>query len=474
MPNQPNTSDREVALPGTNRIIGTRARLFPSVADSSRENRLTSIFLAVLPQIPELAKDLLGTVGVSVGKHTKIECWTEVEFENTPEKDKRKRPDGLIVVTTGKKTWTALVEAKIKDNAIDEVQLNQYLKMARECKVNAMITISNQFVARADHSPTSIKLQSNSKVSLYHWSWTYIQTRCGILSISKDAVQDDEQAFMLKEFVRFLDHKDTGVKRFNSMGTSWKALIDGLRHNTFREKSKEVLDCVGNWHQEERDLSLLLSRLVASVVTARISPNLKSNPRKRLEEGAARLVREKELVSIFDVPYSAAPIRISAHLSDRCLTFSMKLDAPKGNTTTQGRVGWLLRMLNDDKEKKSEQRLLVRAHWPGRAQPTLESLSELRGKGNWKKIEKGNKGYPHAFEVILQEDLGRSFEGPEKFIQKLEEGVETFYKLVGRRLKKYQPSPLQPRTQEISKQNNVASPEGDHADLEETVNKKQN
>jgi hypothetical protein len=37
---------------------GTPARLFPIVADSSRENRLTSVLLATLTAIPTLAQDL--------------------------------------------------------------------------------------------------------------------------------------------------------------------------------------------------------------------------------------------------------------------------------------------------------------------------------------------------------------------------------------------------------------------------------
>ena len=91
---------------------GERAKLFPTVADTNRENRLLSIFLALLPHMPGLAKNLFATIGLRVGERTKIECWSEVV--PTQGEHLNKRPDGLIVVKTSKTTWSALVEAKIK------------------------------------------------------------------------------------------------------------------------------------------------------------------------------------------------------------------------------------------------------------------------------------------------------------------------------------------------------------------------
>ena len=454
MPKQSDPSDRDDKLPDFIER-GTRARLFPSVADSNRERRLTSVFLAILPQMRDLAEDLLATTGVKVGKSTKIDCWTEVEPKKTLVKDKAIRPDGLIVLRIGRKTiWTALVEAKIKENAIEKEQVEKYLRMAQSCNIDAVVTISNQFVARADHSPVAIDGRLlRGKVRLYHWSWTYIRTRCEILS--RDAIQDAEQAFMLKQFVLFLGDKDTGVKRFNSMGESWKKIIETV--GPLRKDSPEVLDCVGSWHQEERDLSLQLSRVVATAVRAIVSPKFKNDPNKRLKDGAERFAKDKKLFSAFDIPNSAAPLEICADLASRRLIFSMKLKAPvdKG---TQGHIGWLLRMLKSDKD--DERQLLVRAHWPGRAPSTQALVSELRE--NWKDIQGSNsnsKVKPHSFEVILAEDLGRSFSGPQKFIQHLEEGSEKFYNLAGRRLKKWSPSPLQPVTSENLSQNTQASPE---------------
>ncbi|MCB2082024.1 MAG: hypothetical protein KDD76_05250, partial [Rickettsiales bacterium] len=60
--------------------------------------------------VEEYAKGLLAQFGVRLGKTSKIECFTEIVFKGA---DKNIRPDGLITVTTGSNTWSAIVEAKI-------------------------------------------------------------------------------------------------------------------------------------------------------------------------------------------------------------------------------------------------------------------------------------------------------------------------------------------------------------------------
>ncbi|ATX65017.1 hypothetical protein [Roseinatronobacter bogoriensis] len=180
---------------------GERARLFPVLADTSREGRIASIFLALLPTIPSLAEVVLGTVGLRIGKRTQIETYTEIVLNDTSEI--KNRPDGLIVVRNGKSTWSALVEAKIGKADLDVDQVTRYIEAAKSNKIDAVITISNQFVARADVSPLTLPKTTLKKAGLFHWSWTWLQTQCDILSHQK-RVDDQEQEFLLREFQRLL------------------------------------------------------------------------------------------------------------------------------------------------------------------------------------------------------------------------------------------------------------------------------
>lgn len=162
---------------------GEHARLFPILADTNRERRITSLFLALLPHIPALAADVLGAVGVRVGKRTKIESFTEVVFKEG--KDINVRPDGLIIVSNSTSRWSALVEAKIGKAKLNPEQIEKYLELAKLNGIDAIITISNEFVDRADHSPVSVPKTLLHKVDLFHWSWTGISTKCDILAYQK-------------------------------------------------------------------------------------------------------------------------------------------------------------------------------------------------------------------------------------------------------------------------------------------------
>ncbi len=120
---------------------GERARLFPVLSESSKEGRATSIFLSCLAASPDLAASLFGTIGRRVGVRTQIEVYTEVGNAGKPEL----RPDGLILLRTGNSTWSALLEAKVGSSDLEQSQIEVYLDLARTHKVDAVITVSNQF-----------------------------------------------------------------------------------------------------------------------------------------------------------------------------------------------------------------------------------------------------------------------------------------------------------------------------------------
>ena len=418
---------------------GQRARLFPTVADTSRENRLLSIFLALLPHSPTLAQDLFSTIGLRVGMRANIECWIEVVPAYGDHLDKR--PDGLIVVKIGKRTWSALVEAKIKKSKIDVEQVTKYLRAAKECGIDAVITISNEFVARADQSPVKVDKRLLNKTDLFHWSWTYIHTRCEILF--RDTNDDSLQAFLLNEFLRLLDHKDTGVERFTAMNSKWREIVQtAANQGALKKNDPDVEECVGCWYQEERDLSLQLSRHVGAKVNTVIGRKFEKDPNARLKEGVTQLVENRILYSSFRVPDCAANLEVCAHLIARTLTYSMKLRAPLDRKSSKARVNWLLRMLPDN-----DNRLFVRAHWPGRGEPTFKSVEELRDNPSVLSSDNSDAA-PHSFEVLLIEHLKGDFSGNRKFIERVEGSITQFYDLVGQHLRAWQappPKPVKPR-----------------------------
>ena len=141
---------------------GEKARLFPVLADTSKEGRSTSILLSCLVHVREFGQAMLGSVNQRVGKLASLAAYTEVTFADRGE-EKAHRPDGLIVLRVGRRRWKALVETKVGNTRLDDEQLAAYTRLAREHSIDAVITVSNQFTSRPDHHPVKALRQNALK-----------------------------------------------------------------------------------------------------------------------------------------------------------------------------------------------------------------------------------------------------------------------------------------------------------------------
>ena len=101
--------------------------------------------------------------------------------------DKDSRLDGLILIVISGIIQDALfIEVKNGKDLIKIDQIMKYYKIAQALNnVPKILTISNEFVADSSQSPILIKNQSK-KISLYHFSWTYIKTLAQLLLFDND------------------------------------------------------------------------------------------------------------------------------------------------------------------------------------------------------------------------------------------------------------------------------------------------
>ena len=412
------------------------ARLFPVLADTSKEQRATSIFLAVISQVPDLAEAILSTIGVRVGKRTTIEAYTEVELKQ--EVSSPGRPDGLLMVHSSRSIWTALIETKIGNAALDSDQVSKYLEMARANDIDAVITISNQFVARPDHSPVDVSKNLLRKTGLYHWSWWSISTQSEILELQK-TVEDQDQVFLLKELNRFFSHPKTGVERFTQMASGWRDTVQAVTNGVRLTKSApEVEAAVSSWFSEERDLCLQMSRHVGTQVTAKMQREHVRSAEQRLKDVIAEVVVTPMLKSSLRVPDCASDIEICADLMRKTISVSMSLRAPEDRKSTKARLNWLLRMLKQD-----DPRLFVQARWAGKVAPTRKKVADLRDEPE--AIQASNPDLaPRTFDVVLVETLGKRFAGRKTFVEDIERIVREFYDLVSVNLRAWHAPPPKP------------------------------
>jgi hypothetical protein len=201
-----------------------RARLFPILAETSKEGRTLSIFLATLATVRELRVNLLSAIGQRIGPATTVRTYTEAVFKCAKGEPNLGRPDGLIVLDTYGRRWTALVEAKVGKSDISAEQLGRYLELAKKNKIDAVITISNQFSVVPQHHPLRINMTKYKGVDLFHFSWMHILTEADLLTVNRD-VNDDDQAYILSEFLRFISHESAGVQGFSQMPAEWPDVV---------------------------------------------------------------------------------------------------------------------------------------------------------------------------------------------------------------------------------------------------------
>jgi len=223
---------------------GEPARLIPVTADSKKEERATSILLATLMSVDEFRKQMLGSLKVRTGSRTHLHAWTEINLDDgkkAREKKNHDRPDGLLVLNTGQKEWHALVEAKIGNSELSEDQLTHYLKRARDHKIDALITVSNQFVALPTHHPVRVSKTLLRGVDLFHWSWMYVVTQASLL-LQEDAIKSDDQRFILEEALRYFNHESSGVTTFDRMNPEWKDVVGKVQSGAPLKKTAEEVE----------------------------------------------------------------------------------------------------------------------------------------------------------------------------------------------------------------------------------------
>jgi len=290
---------------------GERARLFPVLADTSKEGRTESILLACLSNVDEFGRSLMSTVGQRAGPRTRIECFTEVCFQNQNEK---LRPDGLIVLGIGGRQWKAIIEAKVGNSDLELGQVETYLDLARDNEIDALITISNQFAAVPAVHPLQLSSSARRKIELYHWSWMHVLTEASLL-LSNDEILDRDQRFMLNEMVRFLTHPSAGVKGFDQMPAAWTELVNSVQAGAAPSANgPETLETIGAWHQVVRDLSLTMSRQLGVEVSPKIPREHLRDLDARAKADATQLCEDRCLCATLSIPDAAAPLEVTADL----------------------------------------------------------------------------------------------------------------------------------------------------------------
>ena len=438
--------------PSLDQIIekATPARLIPTA--KQQELRLTTVLLATMKVVQPLAKSLLENwADRRCGKRARLETYTEVSFPASRGKS-RFRPDGLLVLHTGRQRWTALVEAKAGTAAVEENQIANYVSVAESYGIDSVLSVSNQRVALPEHVPyRSPRSRKKHKIPLRHGSWASMRTEAELILNSKPKDEEDEvdeeQRYILEEMVHYFRHPKSGVLDFDRMNRGWQRVADAAVSGSPLSDG-EIEAAVGAWHQEVRDLCLILSRRTHERVDTFL-PLKHRGPQGaaiRLEDDCANLRESWRLDAKLRVPDAADDIVVAADFRRRTASCAMELQAPQDRVKAGARINWLKAQLLGRKFENgsvSPSKVHVRALWRGKGKHTQATLAEIRDQ-TWP-LESESSRNLTRFVIFMREGLGNRFRNRDgrEFVASLEGLVDRYYTRVGQHLRVWNKPPPQ-------------------------------
>lgn len=316
-----------------------RARLMPITGINGadeEERRGTSVLLAVLKAVQEFGRAITTRMGAPVGA---IETFIECEFDSC-------RPDGAIRVRgRGNKIWTALVEVKTRRNTLQVAQVETYLDVARDNGYDAVVTISTELPDVPGGHPLSVDKRKSKKVPLHHISWSEIHTEA-LIERDNHAVSDPDQAWILSEFIRYLESPKSGALEFDDMGASWVAVREAAARSTLRANDPGAAEVVGRFGQLVSYAGMRLSQRLGVVVKPGISRRDQEQAVLRAQQQLSEFVSSGRLSGSLLVPNAVGPLQITADLRANRVECSVTIEpAMKARPST--RVTWVTRQLRE-------------------------------------------------------------------------------------------------------------------------------
>lgn len=407
------------------------ARLIPTSGISGaeeQERRATSALLAVLASVREFGRAITAPLGAGSGA---VRTYIEVPFLLG---DKRCYPDGLIRVSRGSKSWTCLVEVKTGTNVLETLQLENYLDIAREQGFDALLTISNEIPPAAGQHPTKLDRRKLKKVALHHLSWSQVLAEA-VIQKEHRGVADPDQAWILGELIRYLEHPRSGALEYDDMGPGWVPVRDAVAAGTLRASDKGAPEVAARFDALLRYVSLRLGRQLGTEVTPLLSRKEQAEPALRNQILVSSLVATGTVSGAIRIPNTVGPLHVTLDLRAGRVSCHVDLEAPKdGRPAT--RVNWVVRQL-----KSAPDNVRVEAYQAfSRGGSTAELLRDVRS--NPAVLLSDAKNEIKTFRLALTTPLGpKRGRGRGGAIDSVLDAVDAFYADVLGQLKAWTATP---------------------------------
>lgn len=403
------------------------ARLIPTSGIGSpieQERRATSALLAVISAVDEFGRALLKPCGAPAGH---VETYVEVPFDLGK---KALRPDGVIRVSRGKREWTALVEVKTSSNELQVEQVENYLDLAKDNGYDAVITISNEIPPVAGSHPLVLDKRKVKSVPVYHFSWVRIVS-IALMQKEVHGVQDPDQAWILGELIRYLEHDNSGALAFTDMGASWTKVREDARKGVLRKSDPDVVDVATKFDALVRYTCLRLGQKLGTEVFPQLPRRQLQNPKERTAELVDELVADSCLAARIRIPDTVADLEVKCDLRGQQIHVSVTVPA-SGHSRSETRVRWLMRQLSEDLEN-----VVIEAS--GRGRKMAAPITEIRKDEKVLAPDSDKEITRFKITHIYPMGVAKSTRAKSSFIDSVGTSIDDFYGRVLQRLKPWTP-----------------------------------
>jgi len=407
------------------------ARLIPTSGINGadeQERRATSALLAVMSAVREFGRSLTQQFGAPAGQ---VQTFIEVPFRLG---DSKFFPDGLIRVSRGQRRWTALVEVKTGSNELQAEQLERYLDIAREQGFDALITISNQIAPVPGQHPTTVDKRKLKKVALHHLPWSEVLT-VAVMQKEYRGVADPDQAWVLGELIRYLEHPRSGALEFSDMGPTWVSVREAVSAGTLRPSDTAAVEVAGRFDALVRFAGLKLGRQLGTEIVPALARREIAEPAVRTQALVAQLASTGSMTAALRIPGAVGALSVTADLRAGKITCHVDVEAPKeGRPTT--RVNWLVRQLKVAPDSVRLESFAAYSRGPGNAE-----LLKLVRENPCVLIGDASKEI-RSFRVAANSPAGtKRGTGRGSFIDSVLDAIDSFYEGVIQNLKPWMPAP---------------------------------
>ncbi|WP_435593364.1 TerD family protein [Nocardia sp. bgisy118] len=412
------------------------ARLFSVVgvgAGEEQERRATSALIAAMQAVRPFARAVCARMGAPVGA---FEGYVEVQYERG---ESKVIPDAVLRVSRGGRVWTALLEVKTGNGKLKRDQLESYLDVARKKKYDAVVSLSNDVPASPGELPVEVDRRKLAKVALRHLSWAEVAHEARML-LSHGGIDNELHAWILSEFLRYLDHPRSGAAEFVDMGRHWVSVRDAVTAGTLRAGDQKAFAVADTWVSLSRHLALRLTAELGVTVKHVLPRRHRSEPAVRNAAVAERLAADGTFEAVLRIPDTAGDLVVVADVRTNKVRCRTVLDAPNEGSAGR-RMSWLLRQLED-----APGDVQVEAVFSERGNEACEHLATVRA--NPKVLTDGRSGVIVSFSLEQTFPMGNRRSGTAaSFIASVTSATDTFYGSIVQPLRGWVPAaPKQPES----------------------------